>query len=152
MQTLLRETGFTEGMTRVYKIFEEIAEPSERAKRIKKEYGQGGASWPLEGYGLHGYDSFHAKGLRLQWRDAEGEKEGYISWSAVEREIGALILTGEYLPEQKKLDEHAIEDAFEKDEIMDGEFREVETEEGLDAFAIPDEPESYHSAKRNEAC
>ena len=24
-----------------------------RAKRIKEEYGTGGAGWPIEGYGLH---------------------------------------------------------------------------------------------------
>ena len=39
-----------------------------RAKRIKAEYGQGGASWPLDGLGLHGYDTFHGSGLRIQWK------------------------------------------------------------------------------------
>lgn len=144
VQTLLRGTGFVNGMTRVCKIFEDVMEASERAKLIKKEYGQGGAGWPLEGYGLHGYDSFHAQGLRLQWRDAEGEKEGYLSWKAVESEIAALILTGEYQPEHTRLDEIAMDGIREDDRSFNHEFGEEETEEDeLDDFAIPDEPESY---------
>lgn len=146
VQTLLRGTGFVNGMSRVCKIFEDIMEATERAKKIKKEYGQGGAGWPLEGYGLHGYDTFHAQGLRLQWRDAEGEKEGYISWKAVESEIAALILTGDYQPEQQRLDEMYLDGARE-DETIDAEYDNVDLEEDLfDEFAIPDEPESYQSA------
>ncbi|MBR1741372.1 MAG: hypothetical protein IJ733_05790, partial [Lachnospiraceae bacterium] len=59
-----------------------------------KEYGQGGAGWPLDGYGLHGYDSFRGKGLRLRWRDAEGEKEGYLSWTKIEHELAELVWSG----------------------------------------------------------
>ena len=144
VQTLLRGTGFVNGMTRVCKIFEDVMEASERAKLIKKEYGQGGAGWPLEGFGLHGYDTFHAQGLRLQWRDAEGEKEGYLSWKAAESEIAALILTGEYQPEHIRLDEIAMDEIREDDMSFHPEFGEEETEvEELDEFAIPDEPESY---------
>lgn len=148
IQTLLRGTGFVNGMTRVCEIFEGVIEASERAKLIKKEYGQGGAGWPIEGYGLHGYDTFHAQGLRLQWRDAEGEKEGYLSWKAVESEIATLILTGEYQPEHAKLDEIAMEDTREDDRDFNHQFGEEETEEDeLDDFAIPDEPESYKSER-----
>ena len=147
VQTLLHGTGFVNGMTRVYKIFEDVMEATERAKQIKKEYGQGGAGWPLEGYGLHGYDTFHAQGLRLQWRDAEGEKEGYLSWKAVESEIAALILTGDYQPEQQRPDK-MLEGARD-DEIIDAESQDIDQEEDLlDEFAIPDEPESYQSAKQ----
>ncbi|WP_334294106.1 helicase-related protein [Lachnotalea glycerini] len=96
VETLLRGSGFVGGKERIYELFQSLAEPSERATKIKKEYGLGGAGWPIEGYGLHGYDSFKAQGLRIQWRDKEGEKEGYVSWNSIEREIGALILTGEY--------------------------------------------------------
>lgn len=148
VQTLLRGTGFVNGMTRVFEIFEDVMEASERAKLIKKEYGQGGAGWPLEGYGLHGYDTFHAQGLRLQWRDAEGEKEGYLSWKAVESEIAALILTGEYQPEHTRLDEIAMDGIREDDRSFNHEFGEEETEdEELDEFAIPDEPESYRNER-----
>ena len=144
VQTLLRGTGFVNGMTRVCEIFEDVMEASERAKLIKKEYGQGGAGWPLEGYGLHGYDTFHAQGLRLQWRDEEGEKEGYLSWKAVESEIAALILTGEYHPEHLRLDEIAMDGTREEDKSFNHDFDEEEIEEDeLDDFAIPDEPESF---------
>ncbi|HKM03050.1 MAG TPA: hypothetical protein VJZ04_00395, partial [Lachnospiraceae bacterium] len=145
VQTLLSGTGFVNGMTRVCEIFEEVMEASERAKLIKKEYGQGGAGWPIEGYGLHGYDTFHAQGLRLQWRDVEGEKEGYLSWKAVESEIAALILTGEYQPEDLRLDEIAMVGTHEEDRSFNHDFDEEEIEEDeLDDFAIPDEPESFN--------
>ena len=153
VQTLLRGTGFVEGMTRVCKIYEDVIEATERAKLIKKEYGQGGAGWPLEGYGLHGYDTFHAQGLRFQWRDAEGEKEGYISWKAVESEIAALILTGEYHPENKIIDEIDMDGIREDDEAINTKYLETESEsveEEFDDFAIPDEPESYRSFTKNE--
>lgn len=121
--TLLRGSGFQNGKQRIYEIFQDVSEPKERAKRIKKEYGCGGAGWPIEGYGLHGYDTFHSNGIRLQWRDAEGEKEGYLSWKSVEAEIGALILTGEYYTPHVSMDELLDDD---REDIIDGEYREVE--------------------------
>ncbi len=95
-QVLLRGSGFAHGKRRIYGIFDTVSDAGERAKQIKKEYGQGGAGWPIDGYGLHGYDTHSSKGLRLRWRDEEGEKEGYLNWKAVESEISALIMTGEY--------------------------------------------------------
>lgn len=121
--TLLRGSGFQNGKQRIYEIFQEVSEAKERAKRIKKEYGCGGAGWPIEGYGLHGYDTFHSNGIRLQWRDAEGEKEGYLSWKSVEAEIGALILTGEYYTPHVSMDELLDDD---REDIIDGEYQEVE--------------------------
>lgn len=151
IQTLLRGSGFENGRTRICNIFETEIDASTRSKLIKKEYGQGGAGWPIEGYGLHGYDSFHAGGLRFQWRDEEGEKEGYVSWKSIEQEIGILIMTGEYQTEKRMIDELAMDG--DREDIIDADFKEVdeddieETEEleVIDDFAIPDEPESYQS-------
>lgn len=95
-ELLLNGDGFSYTKRRIYEIFQTVLDPKERAKRIKKEYGQGGAGWPTSGDGLHGYDTYHGKGIRFKWRDGEGEKDGYLNWNAVEREIGALIMTGEY--------------------------------------------------------
>ena len=147
-QTLIRGSGFENGRTRICKIYETEIDAGTRARLVKKEYGQGGAGWPLEGYGLHGYDTFHSQGLRFQWRDEEGEKEGYISWKTVEKEIGVLIMTGEYQPERQSLDEIAMDG--DREDIIDADFREVEDIEPeeveiIDSFAIPDEPESYES-------
>lgn len=126
-EVILRGTGFVGGKKRVYDIMQRELVKSERVKLIKGEYGQGGAGWPLEGYGLHGYDTFHGKGIRFQWRDEEGEKEGYLGWNAVEAEISALILTGEYYtPEPMSISEEP--------EIEDADYEEV-----LDEYAIPDE-------------
>lgn len=151
-QVVLRGTGFVGGKGRVCKIFETEIDAGTRAKRIKAEYGLGGAGWPMEGLGLHGYDTFKGHGIRFQWRDEEGEVEGYVSWKDIEREIAALILTGEYQPEKPRLDELYSDGMREDDEVIDADFREVneeEPEEDLDEFAIPDEPESYASARKN---
>ena len=86
-QVLMRGTGFIGGKGRVCKIFETEIDAGTRAKRIKAEYGQGGAGWPVDGLGLHGYDTFHGNGLRFQWRDEDGEVEGYVSWKDIEKEL-----------------------------------------------------------------
>ena len=111
-EVLLRGSGFSHGKRRIYGIFDSISDPGERVKRIKKEYGQGGAGWPIDGYGLHGYDTFHGKGLRFQWRDEEGEKEGYLNWNAVERELSVLIMTGEYYQPPKAFDADVVSAAL----------------------------------------
>ena len=147
-QVLMRGTGFAGGKGRVCKIFETEIDAGTRAKRIKAEYGQGGAGWPVDGLGLHGYDTFHGNGLRFQWRDEDGEVEGYVSWKDIEKELGVLIFTGEYQPETPRIDELAMDGLREDDEIIDAEYREVESEEAeseIDDYAIPDEPESYAS-------
>ena len=147
-QVLMRGTGFVGGKGRVCKIFETEIDAGTRAKRIKAEYGQGGAGWPVDGLGLHGYDTFHGNGLRFQWRDEDGEVEGYVSWKDIEKELGVLILTGEYQSETPRIDELAMDGLREDDEVIDAEYREVEPEEAeseIDDYAIPDEPESYAS-------
>lgn len=144
----MRGTGFIGGKGRVCKIFETEIDAGTRAKRIKAEYGQGGAGWPVDGLGLHGYDTFHGNGLRFQWRDEDGEVEGYVSWKDIEKELGVLILTGEYQSETPRIDELAMDGLREDDEVIDAEYREVEPEEAeseIDDYAIPDEPESYAS-------
>ena len=148
-QVVLRGTGFVGGRSRVCEIFHTEVDAGTRAKRIKQEYGQGGASWPLDGYGLHGYDTFHGQGIRFQWRDEEGEKEGYVSWKNIEKEIGVLIMTGEYQPETPRMEDIAMDGVCEDEDIIDAEFTEVEavsSTDGIDDFAIPDEPESYNSS------
>lgn len=126
VQTLMRGSGYEGGRQRIYEMYQDISSPKERAVRLKKEYGQGGASWPLKGYGLHGYDTFQSKGIRLNWRDEEGAKEGYLSWKTVEAEIGALILTGQYYTPHVSMDELLDDD---KEDIIDGEYREIEEEQ-----------------------
>ncbi len=148
-QVLLRGSGFENGRTRICEIFHTEIDAGTRAQRIKKEYGQGGAGWPIDGYGLHGYDSFHGQGLRFQWRDEEGEHEGYVSWKNIEKEIGVLIMTGEYQPEKPRFEDIAMDGIREDDDAIDGEYEEIEavsSVDGIDDFAIPDEPESYNSS------
>ena len=114
VNVLLRGTGFSGGKERVYKIYKTVDSASERAKLVKKEFGLGGAGWPIEGYGLHGYDTFKPQGMRFQWRDGEGEKEGYLSWKAVEEEIRVLINKGVYyqevIEEEKTVGDYDIPD------------------------------------------
>ncbi len=148
-QVLLRGSGFENGRTRICEIFHTEIDAGTRAQRIKKEYGLGGAGWPIDGYGLHGYDSFHGQGLRFQWRDEVGEHEGYVSWKNIEKEIGVLIMTGEYQPEKPRFEDIAMDGVRDDDEAIDVPFKDVEAEsytDGIDDFAIPDEPESYNSS------
>lgn len=93
---VLKGNFFSYGKKGIYKIFDTVSDEEERAKQIKKECGQGGASWHIKGNGLHGYDTNHGNSLRFRWRDEEGEKEGYLGWNALEREIGMMIQSGEY--------------------------------------------------------
>ena len=108
---ILRGSGFEGGKKRIYELYNTENDSTERAKRIKKEYGLGGAGWAIEGFGIHGYDSFKSQGLRFLWRDEEGEKEGYVSWAAIEKEINALILIGEYyVPPEEVIGEEIFTD------------------------------------------
>ena len=153
---VLRGTGFVGGKKRVCQIMQSEFVKSERVKKIKAEYGTGGAGWPLEGYGLHGYDTFQAKGIRFQWRDEEGEKEGYANWNTIEQVISALVLTGEYYtPEHEFVDAEPPKDLPESEDIIDADYVEMDaydeevdsfsegiandSNEELDEFAIPDE-------------
>lgn len=123
VNVLLRGTGFQNGKKRVYDIYKTVDSATERAKLVKKEFGLGGAGWPIDGYGLHGYDTFKPQGMRFQWRDAEGEKEGYISWKAVEEEIRVLINKGIYY--QEVIEEKTIGDYDIPDEVLAMEQKPV---------------------------
>ena len=146
-EVLMRGTGFVGSKGRVCKIYQTEIDAGTRAKLIKQEYGTGGAGWPIDGLGLHGYDTFHGNGLRFQWRDEEGEVEGYVSWKDIEKELGVLILTGEYQPEVPRIDELAM-DGLREDDVIDAEYREAESE--IDDYAIPDEPASYAVNRESE--
>lgn len=78
-QVMLRGTGFEGGFDRVVQIFQNEMEAGKRTALIKKEYGLGGASWPVDGMGLHGYDTYGSRGIRFQWRDEQGEAEGTLN-------------------------------------------------------------------------
>ncbi|MDE6253997.1 MAG: DEAD/DEAH box helicase family protein [Lachnospiraceae bacterium] len=111
-KVLLKGSSFSYRKRRIYEIFDTVSDPVERVKRIKKEYGQGSSGWPIKGTGLHGYDTIHGKGIRFQWRDDEGEKEGYLNWNAVERELSVLIMTGEYYQPPKNYDQDKVSAAL----------------------------------------
>ena len=120
---------------------------------LRQSLEQVGQAGPLKG--LDCMDMTHSKVMVSVFSGEmreEGEVEGYVSWRDIEKEISALILTGEYQPEKPRLDEIQSDGMREDDEIIDADFREVddeEQEEELDEFAIPDEPESYASARKS---
>lgn len=98
-EVLLRGSGYSGGKARIIEMYNKNMTSKERAAAIKKEYGLGGAGWPLDGYGVRGYDTFHAKGLHIEWRDEKGEKEGYLSWSDVEKYIHDMVKMNTYWTE-----------------------------------------------------
>lgn len=95
IETLMKGSGFEGGKKRIYEMYQSLHSQKERVTALKKEYGIGGHGWPLEGYGLHGYD-YDGKGIKLSWRTEAGEHKGTISWSSVEKYIGILIANGDY--------------------------------------------------------
>ena len=121
-QMLMQGSGYEHGKRRIYAIFQDISDSGERVKAIRKEYNQLGSSWKLEGDGLHGYDASSQKGIRFQWREGGTEKEGYVNWKAIERELGALIMTGEYYTPPKAFDPDKVSAAVWQ-EAMDEFFQ-----------------------------
>lgn len=95
-QALLKGSGFTGGKKRILDFYNQDIQSTERAKKIKKEYGLGEADWPLHGYGLHGYDSYSTKGFKIRYRDSGGEQQKCYSWNEVEKKIKHLIDNGKY--------------------------------------------------------
>ena len=104
---MLLHSSAADSMERIYNFYKEIPSSAERAKKIKDEYGFSGSRWPADGPGLHGYSSWPGKGISLYWRDEEGEKEGYLGWGTVEKEIGALIKAGRYYQQEKNVNKAA---------------------------------------------
>lgn len=94
-EVVLRGTGFVHGKKRVYQFYQETMTATERTQRIKKEYGLGGAGWPLDGYGLHGYDTY-SNGIKIQYRTELGEYEKIFAWKQVEEVIHSLVDSGKY--------------------------------------------------------
>ena len=100
-EIVIHGSGFQNGKQRIKALYDTGMTAQDRAKRIKAEYGQGGCGWPLEGYGLHGYNTFKGNGITAEWNDEEGErKEGLISWKDIEAEIHRLVLVNEYITEK----------------------------------------------------
>ena len=101
-EAIMRGTGFSRGKERVYELYHKDMTQSERAEKIKKEYGICGAGWPIEGYGLHGYDTYHG-GFRIEWRDEIGDHEKLYNWNEVEKVIHSLVDSGEYYKPKKRI-------------------------------------------------
>ena len=94
-EAIMRGTGFENGNKRVYELYRKNTEPSERVQAIKKLYGIGGAGWPIEGYGLRGYNSLN-NGITVEWRDETGDHEKTFNWNDVEHTIQGLVKSGDY--------------------------------------------------------
>ena len=125
-QMLLHGSSLSGSKGRMYHIFQDISDAGERIRALKKEYGKSGTGWPLDGTGLHGYDTLHGKGVRFFWRDGHGEKEGYASWKQIEGELSALINDGEYYQPSEQVFTEDIKQAEEREEIQSEERRKKE--------------------------
>lgn len=95
-----RGTGTVGGKKRVYDYFIINTHSStEKVAFLKKELGNYGAGWPLDGFGLHGYDCLPSKGIEFKWRDQDGEKSGVVSYPNYAKRVQTLINTGKYFNE-----------------------------------------------------
>lgn len=59
----------------------------------------------------------------------KAKRKDYVSWTTIEAEIGALILTGDYY--QPVIKEDIEPDYEEEDEVIDAEYREILEEEEM---------------------
>lgn len=99
-EVLLRGSGVENGKFRIEDFIKNSdLSHTEKAVRIKNEYGLGGWSSPLDGYGVHGADSL-GKGLSIEWRDENGEHKDTLSWTVVEKEITQLVNLNLYITEE----------------------------------------------------
>ena len=131
-------TGYADGKGRIYGLYQQELSNRERADRIRAEYGTEEKRTGNDGNGLLGLEPSAAGGLKILWRDDSGEKCGYLSWQAVERKIGDLILLGGYyepVPEEYG--------SADREDVIDSTAREIPDEESadevIDGYAIPDE-------------
>ena len=81
----------------------EMWQQMKEQRLLRKNMGQGGAGWPLKGYGLHGYDSFRSEGLSLQYRDEEGEHSEVVTWAKIEEIIHKLVNNMKYYTPPKRI-------------------------------------------------
>lgn len=93
---LCKGSGFENGKKRIIQMVQTEQDLNELTKKIKDEYGQGGAGWPLEGYGIHGYETFGGKGIKITFRDEKGENVFTLPWKEVAKEIKILVEQGFY--------------------------------------------------------
>lgn len=109
IDVLKRGSGFAGGKLRIAKLYDALMSRQDRTKALKEEYGQGGCGWPIEGLGLTGYDTFSGKGIRVQWKDADGYCEGIITWTDAERIIEKLVSLDKYFTEDDRRKFHLDE-------------------------------------------
>ena len=90
---------FRDGKKRIIEMFTEAISKQERIKKIKKEYGLGGASWKCrQEYGICAFDTYKNKdGITYQVRQYDDSiSEHVVTWPEIHDEIERLIIIGEY--------------------------------------------------------
>lgn len=109
---VLKGSGFENGKKRIYEYYTDgkIHTSEERIKFLKAEYGCGGAGWPMDGPGLHGYDTFKSKGIRLQWKNINNiECSGVASWKYIDEVIDNLIKRDLYRKSDISLEDMSVD-------------------------------------------
>ena len=103
-EVLLKGSNFVNGKFRINDIIQDdTSDIKEKIDKIKKEHGTGGCGWPMEEYGLFGYDFDPGKGITLKWRHADGVHKGTLTWANVTKELTQLINLNLYItPEDIK--------------------------------------------------
>ena len=115
-EELKRGTGFAHGKERVMVFFQSEKDKKKREAFLKKEYGLGGHSGARDEAGIYAADTFHGKGITVEWKDEAGNKfETVLLWSFIEKNIDRLIANGEYLHIENKTE--AIVQEQEKENV-----------------------------------
>lgn len=136
---LKKGTTFENGKFRIYDASKTYTLDA-LANFIKHEYGVGGSSWHIEGYGLKGYNTYSSsgkgRGITFEWIDEDGHFEGTVTWKNAAEKCLELINSDEYLSENEKeeYEEYQIErlskelgnDALKYDKKVNGKLEQAE--------------------------
>ena len=87
-------SGFENGKTRIYALYQQQGDAKARVDFLKAEYGIGGYSFTFDD-GTHGFVDFSAKGMVL--RSYGHDREVRLSWTEVDKRLDQLITGGQYL-------------------------------------------------------
>ena len=111
VRILRHGSPYEDGKLRIAALYAQENTAAERVEYLKNEYGtNGGQSWQFSD-GSRGDVQTRPQGLVI--RDAAHHTETRLRWSEVEKRIGALIQSGQYLGEPDKQRYAALEKDYE---------------------------------------
>ena len=107
MEVLAVGTGFVGGKRRIREIIESNLSLTDKATKVKAEYGTGGCSWGtvyktkrsgnwVDGKYAIGYSTIGSKGLTIDYIENKEQYSYTYSWNAIVKVLENMIASGDY--------------------------------------------------------